>query len=268
MSSQQAPRISDPAYVSDQYRDAVRLNARLQLHTRFSTNPQGWYAWLFDQLDLSARCRILELGCGPGDLWLLNLERIPEGWEIVLSDLFPPMVQKAVRAVGERPHRFSFASIDAQMIPFGSSQFDAVIANHMLYHAPNLASALSEIRRVLRPGGRLYAATNGQAHMRELIDMVERFDPSLGYRSGFSQPAFLLESGPAHLSSCFSSIACHRYHDGLVVTEIEPLVAYVLSGLQGAEHRRDEFRAFVRSEFERQGGAIHITKDPGLLVAQ
>jgi hypothetical protein len=104
--------------------------------------------------------------------------------------------------------------------------------------------------------------------MKDLVDLVERFDPSLGYRRGFSEPAFLLESGPAHLSPCFSTVACHRYDDALVVTEVEPLVAYVLSGLEGAEHRRDEFRAFVHREFQRQGGAIRITKDPGVLVAQ
>lgn len=268
MSSQQASRISDPAYVSDQYHDAANLNARIQLHARFSTNQRGWHRWVFDQLDLPARCRILELGCGPGDLWLQNLERIPEGWEIVLSDLFPAMVQKAMRALGERSRPFTFLWIDAQAIPFVASQFDVVIANHMLYHVPDLAGSVSEMRRVLHPGGCLYAATNGRAHMQELIEMVERFDPSLGYRRGFSEPAFLLESGPAHLSRCFSTVTCHRYGDGLVVTEVEPLVDYVLSGLEAAEHRRDELRAFVESEFQRQGAAIRITKDSGILVAQ
>jgi ubiquinone/menaquinone biosynthesis C-methylase UbiE len=268
MSNQQASRTSNPAYVSDQYHDAANLNARIRLHARFSTNKYDWHRWVFDQLDLPARCRILELGCGPGDLWLQNLERIPVGWEIELSDLFPAMVQKAVRALGERQHPFGFLWIDAQAIPFATSQFDAVIANHMLYHAPDLAQALTEIQRVLRPGGCLYAATNGRAHMLELIEMVERFDPGLGYRRGFSEPAFLLESGPAHLSPFFSTVTCHRYGDGLVVTEVEALVDYVLSGLEGAEHRRDELRAFVQGELQRQGGSIRITKDSGILVAQ
>ncbi len=260
--------MSDPAYVSDQYHDAANLNARIRLHARFSTNKYGWQAWTFDQLDMSPPNRILELGCGPGDLWLQNLERIPAGWEIVLSDLFPMMLQKAVRALDDTSHPFSFLCIDARAIPFASSQFDAVIANHMLYHVPDLARTLSEIRRVLRPRGCLYAATNGRAHMRELTEMVERFDPGLGYRRGVSEPAFLLESGPAHLSPFFSTVTCRRYRDGLVVTEVEPMVDYVLSGLQGAAHRRDELRAFVESELQRQGGAIRITKDSGILVAQ
>ena len=268
MSSQQSSRISDPAYVSEQYQDTANLNARIQLHERFSTNKQGWYAWTFDQLELPARCHILELGCGPGDLWQQNLERIPEGWEVVLSDLFAAMVHKAVRNLSARSHSFNFLRIDAQAIAFATSQFDAVMANHMLYHTPDLARALSEMRRVLRPGGCLYAATNGRAHMQELVEMVERFDPSLGYRRGFSEPAFLLESGSAHLSPWFSSVSCRRYKDGLVVTEAEALVDYVLSGLEGAEHRRDEFRAFVEEEFQRQGGTIRITKDSGILVAE
>jgi len=50
--------------------------------------------------------------------------------------------------------------------------------------------------------------------------------------------------------------------------EVEPLVDYILSGLEGVEHRRDELIAFVEGEFQRQGRAIRITKDSGIVVAQ
>ena len=86
-------RISDPAYVREQYRDASNLNSRIQLHARFSTNKYGWHRWVFDQLDLPLQCGILELGCGPGDLWLQNMHRLQEGWQLTLSDLLPGMVR-------------------------------------------------------------------------------------------------------------------------------------------------------------------------------
>ena len=71
---------TDQAYLrEEQYRDDANLRARLDLHRRFSTNPQPWHRWVFDQLDLPDEADILEVGCGPGELWLQNLDRIPPG---------------------------------------------------------------------------------------------------------------------------------------------------------------------------------------------
>ena len=55
-----------------QYRDSGNLKARIALHSRFSTNPYGWFRWVFDHLDLPPQNRLLELGCGAGDLWVEN----------------------------------------------------------------------------------------------------------------------------------------------------------------------------------------------------
>ncbi len=58
--------------------------------------------------------------------------------------------------------RVQFKEIDAQSIPFEDETFDAVIANHMLYHVPDRPKAIAEIKRVLKPGGRLIATTIGK----------------------------------------------------------------------------------------------------------
>ena len=81
--------------LTEQYRDAAKLRARMGLHERFSVNPYGWHRWVFDQLDLSPRGRVLELGCGPAALWRENGERIPAGWTVVLADLSPGMLREA-----------------------------------------------------------------------------------------------------------------------------------------------------------------------------
>jgi len=48
--------------MSDQCNDASKLNARIFLHQRFSTNKYGWLPWIFDQLELPSDVQILELG--------------------------------------------------------------------------------------------------------------------------------------------------------------------------------------------------------------
>ena len=247
--------------LTKQYRDASNLNARIQLHAGFSTNQYGWCLWLFDQLDLPRECRILELGCGPGGLWLENLARLPEGWDIVMTDFSAGMVQQARRNLQD--HRpFEFAIVDAQAISFPSERFDAVIANHMLYHVPGVAKALSEMRRVLKPGGRFYASTIGDAHMEELWALVDRFEPDLAEPADLS---FTLESGTAQLSPWFSKVALRRFEDALEVTEVAPLVAYVLSHVNMTKAQRSGFAKMVEQEMSSQGGAIRIIKDPGVL---
>ena len=262
------PNISDPEYVSEQYRDESNLNARIQLHDRFSTNKYGWFPWVFDQLTPPPESHILDLGGGTGLLWLENLSRVPRSWDITLSDLSPGMLQEAQRNLHDRQRHFEFAVIDAQAIPFEDESFDAVIANHMLYHVPDRTKALSEIRRVLRPGGRFYASTIGQSHLRELDELVSRFDGRADPWGGDLTESFLLDNGLDQLSEWFSRVTLHRYEDALVITEAKPLVAYVLSAaaesvLTGKEL---EFIEFVEHELALHN-TIYVTKDSGIFEA-
>src|SRR5437867_1062098 len=112
------PQGSDQQYLlTEQYQDATNLTARIRLHARFSTNRYGWTRWLFDQLRLGPDARVLELGCGPGHLWRENMEHIPEGWEVTLTDFSAGMLREAHGNLGGgRPFRFMV--VDAQAIPF------------------------------------------------------------------------------------------------------------------------------------------------------
>ena len=68
---------------------------------------------------------------------------------------------------------------DAQALPFSDAQFDAVLAASMLYHLPDLDAGLAELRRVLRPGGRLVAVTNAPDHLAEIWQLTgETFELS------------------------------------------------------------------------------------------
>jgi SAM-dependent methyltransferase len=263
--------LTDPTYlVGEQYKDATNLNARIQLHQRYSTNKYDWQRWVFDHLSIPQNGRILEIGCGPGELWHRNRERIPEHWDITLSDLSPGMLREAQHNLQGIPGRFAFRQMDAQSIPFDDEYFDAVIANHMLYHVPDRAKALSEIRRVLRSDGRFYAATNGLKHMSELMEIVNRFDADTRTLWGDTSPLpFRLENGSTELARWFSHVTVHRYENALTVTEADPLVSYLLStsfAIALSGEKITLLREFVQRELTTNG-AIHITKETGLFEA-
>ncbi|MGH3147568.1 MAG: class I SAM-dependent methyltransferase [Rubrobacter sp.] len=269
---------SDPNFVANQYRDASNLQARIALHRRFSVDAQSLQRWEFDQLGLSSDASVLGLGCGPGYLWAENLDRIPEGWTITLTDASPGMLREAEDGLGPEG-RFEFRIADARGLPFPMGSFDAVVANHMLYHVPDLEMALSEIARVLRPGGTLYAATNGKDAHRALGWMLRVLDPSRPTDDYFREPLdFSLENGTGQLSPWFSDVSVRRFRDALVVTEPGPLVDYLVSGRAADDARRrltaDAFDLRVPELIERlegelaSSGEIRITKDVGMFVAR
>lgn len=253
-----------------QYKDASKLNARIQLHKRFSVNKYDWQRWVLDGLTMPTPGRLLEIGCGPGQLWTSNRDRIPAGWQLVLSDLSAGMIEEAKANLGDSHSRMSFTVGDIQALPFKEATFDVVLANHMLYHVPDRSRALSEVRRLLKRGGRFYAATNGRRHMVKLAELMERFDPDLERDHGPAAlvEAFGLETGKDQLASFFSQVVLHRYEDALVVTEAEPLADYALSmdRSQAVRENREEFINFLARELAL-GGAIYIEKATGLFEA-
>lgn len=216
-----------------QYRDASNLRARQELHARFSTNSKDINQWILEQLDLPADARILELGCGPGRMWGSILERIPDRWDITLTDFSPGMVENARRNLASANRPFDFRVMDAQEIEFEDNTFDGVIANYMLYHVPDKPKAFSEIERVLKPGAKLYAMTNGANHLREIAGLKEMLMlPDERKSELVPVLSFSLENGAEQLVPWFDEVEIRRFDDSLVVTEVEPLVAYILSSFR------------------------------------
>ena len=260
---QKTPFRSDQEYLRhNQYRNSSNLNARFNLHDRFSINKYGWHRWVFDHFNFPSQSRLLELGCGGAYLWTKNQDRIPKEWDIILSDFSPGMLQDARSNLRSLNHPIRFAVTDAQSISFEEASLDGVIANHMLYHVPDRNKAFSEIYRVLKPEGRFFAATNGQSHLKELGSLAQRFSPD--YNPHWMDDTFTLESGKIQLSQWFPSVTVTRYEDGLVITEVDGLTSWAKSwGGAAFGDKLPAFLEFLEEEFRRQG-TIRVTKDSGL----
>lgn len=259
--------------VNQEYESAFNLQTRIRLHDDFSINPYKWHHWLFDQLAIPPQGAILELGCGDGTLWRRNADRTPEGWDVTLTDLSEGMLSDARE--GLEPFapadRFRFTPADARSIPFADASFDAVLANHMLYHVSERHQALKEIRRVLKPGGVLFASTMGTRHMKEVKGFLSELNPHYDLGRQDFACEFGLENGEDQLEAAgFINIRVQRYEDALRVTEAKPLIAYIRTTPGGRENLTDSRLSKLEVLLEeaiRRDGAISITKDVGLFVA-
>jgi SAM-dependent methyltransferase len=202
------------AHAARQYASTTaNLDARIAIHAH-TTNPQDWFAWLDERLPRDGD--VLEVGAGTGLLWnrLSRRER-----SLTLTDFSPAMCARLRTVVDARVLR-----CDATRLPFRDASLDTVIADHMLYHVDDPEVALREFARVLRPGGRLATATNGRAHLTELMALAEAVGrPDL--RLGANQSDFTAEAGPDLVARHFVAVTAERYHGDLAVPAPEPILA-------------------------------------------
>ena len=183
------------------------------------------------------------------------------------------MLERAKQNTSSINGQFAYEVVDVTNIPFDNNLFDAVIANHMLYHLADKADrarAFSGIRRVLKQGGRFYASTNGLSHMRQMVELVNEFDSSIPFVTHIARN-FSLETGPKEVADWFGEVELRRYDNELVVTEVQPLIDFILSTSTTfalEDERKVALSEFVRTRFAERGGVITIKKDPGIICAK
>jgi len=192
--------LNDPQAVRTEYATEERLAGRASVYEWADGDDPHEILWC--AVAERAPARILEVGCGPGEL----AERLARelGAEVVAVDQSERMVELT------RHRGIDVRLGDVQELPFAADEFDCAVAAWMLYHVPDLDRGLAELARVLRPGGRLVAVTNSRGHLRELYDLLEVERPLLSFGAETAAEALAphfadVESRPALGSILFPS---------------------------------------------------------------
>jgi SAM-dependent methyltransferase len=152
-------RLDNPLVVQWEYASEERLEKRNAAYRDLVEGPNAEELALDAVREVAPR-RVLEVGCGMGE-FARRIER-ELGAEDVALDISARMVDLAVaRGVNA-------AVGDVQTLPFGDGEFDCAVANWVLYHVADLDRGVAQLARVLRPGGRLVAATLGTGNLADL----------------------------------------------------------------------------------------------------
>lgn len=222
----------------DAYRTTDRLQARIAMHERFGNASFDLHSWIFDLLMnpdaagplVPSAAKVLEVGAGTGRMWQVVAGQVPPDWNLTLTDRSPGMLEALRQPTQELGLDASVEEADASALPYPDATFDLAFANHMLYHLPDPRLGVAELRRVLKPGGLLVAATNGAGHMRQATDLVRPLAALEGLQlMGVEPLSFTCESGGVTLEERFSSVELRRQDDELQVTDLEVLLAYLRS---------------------------------------
>jgi SAM-dependent methyltransferase len=190
------------------YADSTNLRARQSIYD-FKQPPDDWWGWVLGLADWPEGVRVLDVGCGPGHY----LEHVRG----VGIDLSFGMASEARRHAPT-------AVADVCALPIADGSIDRLLAPHMLYHAPDLDLAASELRRVLRPGGVALIVTNDESHVRHLVDQLSAATGTDAVMRFIDR--FNLQNGGAVLERHFGDVAVHHLRAELVVPEVEPVIRY------------------------------------------
>lgn len=254
--------------VKNQFSNDKNLAMRINFYKKYTTNKYKFADWLFDKYVFKENMKILELGCGNGSHWDGKVKTLPNGCCLVLSDFSDGMLELVKEKFASNTN-VSIKKIDIQEIPFENATFDVVIANHMLFHVPNLGKALSEVKRVLKENGVFYSATDGNGGMRPFLHKaIAQFDPK---STAFTeQLPFNLQNGSEILSKYFENIQRFDYENTLAITDTQDLIEW-LKSTKSISGYTDECLANLYNYFEDiriKNGAINIPRETGVFISK
>ena len=146
---------------------------------------------------------VLDIGCGTGSLALVAARQVGPTGTVAGVDPSPEMIERARRKARRKNLDVSFDVAWAQSLPFPDHSFDVVLSTVMLHHIPRAGreDALREVRRVLKPTGRLVAIDFGMdpgghrgiiGHLHRHGGLTARNLAELVTRAGYD----VVKSGP------------------------------------------------------------------------
>jgi SAM-dependent methyltransferase len=260
---------TDTTYMDYQYSNSEKLQIRLETHRRYTEGDDDYIPVELGHIAPEPGLRVLDVGCGPGRV-AANLR--DAGVDYIGFDLSAGLLREAHTHTSGQ-----YVQADAQWLPIADAQFDRVLSLNALYHVPDWQQALRELRRVVRPGGRVVLSTNGPDAIKRIYDVHHEAALELGYTPlPFTGSWFNLGHLP-EVQAVFPTVVCHVQETALVFPDPEPALRFyatnridMVEGWQQSTEHRARLLPLVRSEIEAiiaREGAFRVPKSHGYFVA-
>lgn len=219
-------KIKDPHHLNRvQYATADKLLARRSIY-QYCRPPLDIKDEIIKALKLKGDEAILDVGCGDGDMLTRLLEQHRHRGRLVGVDPSGGMIKAAQTRAQSLNGQVEFLVGRTEQLPFADAAFDVVLGLFMLYHVPDIQAALHEWRRVLKPGGRIVAATSSASHLPKSGTFKHLIADLLSVRPTplFSE-SFNLKNGGLQLAAVFGNVEPHRFGGTLRLNDPAPYLA-------------------------------------------
>ena len=247
----------------EQYKSPVNLLSRSGFNQRYGT--RSWFGWIAEQV-AAPTGHVLDIGCGTGAFWTSVAGRWTPA-RLTLADTSDGMLEHAgVRLA----YHYTTDTVlaDAMALPFDGASFDDVVAMHMLYHTRDPAQALSEIFRVLKPGGRAIITTVGDDDLEVLSDLSREVFGRSG--SDLVVPVFGARRAGPLIAAQFDSVAHSVFQDRFRIDDTEVAADFITSfppGESATPEQVDRFKTRFEAMGRAGGGVVETDRFQHLFVA-
>lgn len=182
-------------------------------------------------LKLKGNERILDAGCGNGDLLILLRNKYKHHGDLYGVDIAKGILQKAVFLNKKTKSKINFQRADVRNLKLPSEHFDVVILKHVLHHVDKPTKAILECRRVLRKNGRLVIIVTGKRSRVVLRRLKQKIAAILGLDFfPDAEKDINLESIPDYLKLSLWNVRIKKFKSILRLRNPQPYVDYVDSG--------------------------------------
>ncbi len=222
------PSVEQDDPIRRYYATDHNLRVLEETYAKYCVPRTDFAAWTLETIDWTGDEVVLDIGAGAGNHYSRLIKAQPE-IEYYAVDLSPSLLYKHPCAAD----RLAFG--DALELPYADESFDVVMANHVLYHMGDIDTCLAEIKRVLKPDGRILASTDSLHTTPELQVLIRRAMVLLSENGAQVQPlslpcqAFALENGTRILARHFYAVVRHDLPRQLVFDAVEPALEYLES---------------------------------------
>lgn len=253
------------------------LQTRIDIHGKYGGRDID--AWMLDLLQLQPGIKILDVGCGAGKQCFSFHNYLNGQAEIHGGDVNAELLAQARERNAKIGSPVSFGTLDFnKTFPQESNTFDLVSCCFAIYYAEDIPFTISEMHRVLKPGGRLFSTgpmpTNKQLFYDIIKEATGKPIPPMPGSSRYSTGIY------GAMKDLFTSVDIHVFENPLTFESVEPFVAYTRASL--AEDRKlwtslftgkDDFNKVMEQITETaarrlaQDGKLVMTKVVGGFIA-
>lgn len=254
------------------------LLARINIHEKYGTRNID--DWMIETLPLQEGMHILDVGCGAGKQCFSYFDTLNGKADIVGGDVSEELLQKAREENQKRNTTIVFTELDFNKpFAFEDNRFDLASCSFAIYYAEDIPFTISEMHRVLKPGGFLFTTGPMPANKQVFYDIIKEATgktiPPMPGSSRYSTE--ILDA----VKSLFSHSDLILFENPLTFDEAEPFLIYTRASL--SEDRKlwtsffeskDEFETVmenikaVADKRIAEEGKIVMTKVVGGILAK
>lgn len=227
------------------------LLTRIDIHKKYGGRDID--EWMLHLVNPQKGSKILDIGCGAGKQCFLFYKALQGEADITGGDFNQQLLEQARQENAKIGNRIRFVDLDFnQRFPMEDNKFDLVTSCFAIYYSEDIPFTISEMHRVIKPGGKLFTTGPMPENKRLFYDIIlEATHKTIPPMPGSSRYSSLIYKA---VQSLFSSVEIHIFENPLTFEAVDPFLAYTRASLS-------EDRRLWKDLFEYAGGFEQVMQE-------